>query len=248
MNTCLYANELDDYACAVYRKHWDDGTLHQEDIRNVTVEDVCRRGKPDVICGGFPCQDVSLAGRGVGITGERSGLWKEMFRLVCDVRPRYVVVENVPGLLGRGLGTVLGDLASIRYDAEWEVLSACAFGAPHTRERLFLVAYADDIRSQGRDRSNVLRKRVRQPQTKIQGGSRAGWDVLPEPVFCRGADGIPSRMERTQCLGNAIVPQVAQYVGECIMQHFGGCFTFAELFAGIGGFRLGFEWAKSNHQ
>ena len=95
----------------------------------------------DVLCGGFPCQDISVAGRGAGIGGARSGLWSEMFRLTGELRPGYLVVENVPALLVRGLDIVLGDLASIGFDAEWDCLRACDFGAPHERERLWLVAY-----------------------------------------------------------------------------------------------------------
>ncbi len=95
----------------------------------------------DVICGGFPCQDISTAGQGAGITGERSGLWTEYARIVGELRPRYVIVENVAALLGRGLSTVLGDLAALGYDAEWHCIPASAVGAPHRRDRVWIVAY-----------------------------------------------------------------------------------------------------------
>lgn len=95
----------------------------------------------DVICGGFPCQDVSVAGKRVGLEGERSGLWEEMRRIIREVRPRLVIVENVRGLLSLGIGRVLGDLAELGYDAEWTVLSAASQGAPHRRDRVFIVAY-----------------------------------------------------------------------------------------------------------
>jgi DNA (cytosine-5)-methyltransferase 1 len=97
----------------------------------------------DVLCGGFPCQDISLAGKGAGIGGERSGLWAEYARLIRDLRPRYVIVENVAALLARGLDVVLADLAACGYDAEWDCLPASAFGAPHQRDRLWLVAYPE---------------------------------------------------------------------------------------------------------
>jgi DNA-cytosine methyltransferase len=100
----------------------------------------------DVICGGFPCQDISLAGDGAGIDGARSGLWSEYARLVGELRPRYVVVENVSALLGRGLGRVLGDLSALGYDAEWDCIPASAVGAPHQRDRVWLVAYPDGRR------------------------------------------------------------------------------------------------------
>jgi DNA (cytosine-5)-methyltransferase 1 len=95
----------------------------------------------DVLCGGFPCQDLSYAGRGAGLDGERSGLWAEYARLIRELRPRYVIVENVPALLARGLGRVLGDLAAVGYDAEWDCIPASAVGAPHRRDRVWLVAY-----------------------------------------------------------------------------------------------------------
>jgi DNA (cytosine-5)-methyltransferase 1 len=100
----------------------------------------------DVVCGGFPCQDISTAGKGAGITGERSGLWVEMCRVIGEVRPRYAIVENVAALLGRGLDQVLGDLAEIGYDAEWHCIPAAAVGAPHRRDRIWIVAYPQSQR------------------------------------------------------------------------------------------------------
>lgn len=99
------------------------------------------RGLVDVISGGFPCQDISVAGKGAGIEGARSGLWREMFRIVREVRPRFVFVENSPMLVSRGLSVVLGDLADAGYDAEWCVLGADDVGAPHVRKRFWLLAH-----------------------------------------------------------------------------------------------------------
>ena len=101
------------------------------------------QGIVEVISGGFPCQDISAAGKGAGITGSRSGLWKEFARIIGEVRPRYVFVENSPILTSRGLDVVLGDLATLGFDAEWGVLSAADVGAPHRRERVWIVANAD---------------------------------------------------------------------------------------------------------
>ncbi len=100
------------------------------------------RGLVDIVSGGFPCQDISSAGRGAGIDGEKSGLWKEMSRIIGEVRPEYVFVENSPLLTRRGLGTVLGDLAEMGFDAEWGVLGASDIGASHKRERIWIMAYA----------------------------------------------------------------------------------------------------------
>lgn len=103
-------------------------------------------GCVDIVTGGFPCQDISAAGKGAGITGERSGLWSEMARIIGEVRPRYVLVENSPMLSIRGLGTVLGDLAALGFDAEWGCISAAETGAPHKRDRMWIVANANSIR------------------------------------------------------------------------------------------------------
>lgn len=129
--------EQDDYCTRVLNRHWPRVPVYP-DVTTLTAGEV----EPvDVLCGGFPCQDLSLAGKGAGIDGARSGLWSEFARLIGELRPRYVVVENVPALLSRGIWRVLGDLAEIGYDAEWDCLPASAFGAPHRRDRIWIVAY-----------------------------------------------------------------------------------------------------------
>lgn len=125
--------------------HWP-GVPCFDDITTLTGEQV---GTVDAICGGFPCQDISFAGKGAGLAGERSGLWREYARLVRELRPRFVIVENVSALLGRGLGDVLGDLAALGYDAWWDCIPASAVGAPHRRDRLWLVAYPGGVEHQG---------------------------------------------------------------------------------------------------
>lgn len=137
--------EQNEYCRRVLAKHWP-GALRFEDVRDVGAHNLPR---VDVVCGGFPCQDISNAGKRAGIEGERSGLWSEYARIIRELRPQYVVVENVAALRIRGLDVVLGDLANLGYDAEWSVLSACAVGAPHTRERLFILAYRDGIGGTG---------------------------------------------------------------------------------------------------
>jgi DNA (cytosine-5)-methyltransferase 1 len=133
--------EIEPFCRAVLAQHWPDVPCY-DDIRTLTADRLRADGiAVDVICGGFPCQDISTAGRGAGIGGERSGLWKEYARLIGELRPRYVVVENVSALLSRGLDVVLGDMATLGYDAEWHCIPASAIGAPHRRDRLWLVAY-----------------------------------------------------------------------------------------------------------
>lgn len=132
--------EIEPFCQKVLAKHWP-GVPCYDDVRTLTAERLAADGiAVDVICGGFPCQDISTAGKGAGLAGKRSGLWSEIARLSGELRPSYVIVENVSALLGRGLGTVLGDLAEIGYDAEWHCIPASAVGAPHRRDRVWIVA------------------------------------------------------------------------------------------------------------
>jgi len=243
---CIWQIENDPYCNRVLAKHWP-GVKRYGDIREVQGASL---EKPDVLCGGFPCQDVSNAGKRAGIDGERSRLWGEMCRLVREIRPRIVVVENVPGLLVRGMGRVLGDLAESGYDAEWGCLPACAVGAPHIRNRVFILAYTAKYRAGrgqqfpqgGEEAGNVanteshLRRASRddrpetpdrrsadvanpnfQPLGRIaeSRGQCNQWAV--EPDVGRVADGVPRRVDRLRGLGNAVVPQVAEYIGRLIV-------------------------------
>ena len=135
--------EIDPFCRQVLAKHWPEVPIH-DDIRTLNADWLAEMGAwPDVICGGFPCTDISLAGKGAGITGPQSGLWREYARLIGEIRPRYVLVENVAALLGRGLGNVLGGLAALGYDAEWHCIPASYVGAPHRRDRVWIIAHSD---------------------------------------------------------------------------------------------------------
>ena len=137
--------EIEKYCQKVLANHWPKVPLY-EDVTTLSAERLARDGiKVDAICGGFPCQDLSLAGKGAGLEGSRSGLWKEYARLIGEIRPRYVIVENVSALLSRGLDRVLADLATLRYDAEWHCIPASAIGAPHRRDRIWIIAYPSSI-------------------------------------------------------------------------------------------------------
>jgi DNA (cytosine-5)-methyltransferase 1 len=164
--SCRWQVEIDDYATKVLKKHWPN--VHRErDIRECGRHNLER---VDVICGGFPCQDISYAGRGAGLDGERSGLFFEAVRVVCELRPRIVVLENVAALLTRGLDRVLGTLAEIGFDAEWHCIPAAALGAPHIRDRVFVVAYAKHdgfTASEGGHQNDKQRTR----RTKKPGGT-----------------------------------------------------------------------------
>lgn len=203
---CVAQVEIDDYACKVLAKHWPD-VARYGDVRTVGSHNLPHA---DLICGGFPCQDISNAGKRAGIDGERSGLWSEYARIVGELRPRYVLIENVAALLGRGLDRVLCDLAALRYDAEWHCIPAAAVGAPHRRDRVFLVAYTNTKRWHG--------GAGEQRQTGWDKPTHSSWWAV-EPQLDRMAHGVPCRMERLRGLGNAVVPQVAEFVGRQIVAH-----------------------------
>jgi DNA (cytosine-5)-methyltransferase 1 len=134
--------EIEPFCRDVLRKNWPDVPIY-EDVRNLTAERLRADGiEVDAICGGFPCQDISLAGKGAGLSGQRSGLWSEYARLIGELRPRVVIVENVAALRNRGLDRVLGEMATLGYDAEWHCIPASAVGAPHRRDRVWVIAYA----------------------------------------------------------------------------------------------------------
>jgi DNA (cytosine-5)-methyltransferase 1 len=208
--------EFDPFCQSVLKKHWPNAKLYS-DIREVNANEL----QPvDVVCGGFPCQPVSVSGKQKGREDER-WLWPEFARIVRGIRPAYVVVENVPGLLtvdgGRLFGTVLGDLAACGYNAEWQVLPASVFGAWHRRDRLFIVAYSDCQRLEKRE---VFGSDAEQKLAALARDCSTGagiWAV--ESGICRTLDGVSNRVERLRALGNAIVPQVAEFVARMILAH-----------------------------
>lgn len=215
---CKWQVEIDEFARKVLAKHWPDVRRH-DDVKTFPPTEA-EDWRVDVICGGFPCQDISYAGAGAGIDGERSGLWSEYARIVRTIRPKYVVVENSPALAARGLDRVLGDLAGCGFDAEWSILSACAMGAPHMRERLFVVANSNGEHGQAGLRSSFAPAN-RQVQ-EIDGfeSAKSGWFArLENPsALYRDADGIPNRMERNRSIGNAVCPAVAEWIGRRLME------------------------------
>jgi len=202
--------ECDDYALAVLAKHWP----HAQRFRDVRAMD---ESTPpvDVICGGFPCQDISYAGRGDGIDGARSGLWREFARIIRTLRPRFVVVENVPALLARGLGRVLGDLAECGFDAEWDCLSASAVGAHHCRDRLWIVAYSASI---GVGKGGFASRGNEPAQPVSSRDFPVGDWRKAYAERSRSGHGIPGQIHRGRALGNAVVPACAEVVGRRLMQ------------------------------
>ena len=300
--------EIEPYCQEVLKARMQDGSLDMAPIwDDVTRFDGRRwRGHVDLICGGFPCQDISNAGKRAGIKGERSGLWGDYARIIRQVQPQYVLVENVSALLARGLGDVLGDLAESGYDAEWDCIPAAAVGAPHRRDRVWILAYPMRGRSRrsqcpveashhqggdseahkqgrtaehgqtgasGQDVAHTQGKprQVREPAGERQGRPTGSGEVLAhtnvqglegrgvlqecpdkrpsgkggvahplifnggrnirewfdeasgggwwgsEPNVGRVAHGVPKRVDRLRSLGNAVVPQVVEWIGRRIL-------------------------------
>lgn len=226
--------EIEEFPRRVLAKHWPNVPCYR-DVRELTAERLAGDGIHDinVITGGFPCQDLSVAGKGLGLAGERSGLWSEIARLIREIRPLYVIVENVANLLagppeqpGGWFGRVLGDLAECGLDAEWRNIPAWTLGLPHERQRVWLVAHAKQERwagilpyfigqhqaeSFGRDQAAVALAASRDL------GERARGRVRGEPPFLDGAYGLPEVVGGLGSGGNAVCPDIAEIIGRAIL-------------------------------
>lgn len=293
--------EENQFCCSVLERHWPNAKRYN-DVRTVGAHNL----EPvDILCGGFPCQDISIAGKGEGLNGKRSGLWWEFHRIINELRPSVVVMENVPAITIRGLSEVVGSLTQIGYDCQWTIISAKQCGAPHLRRRWFAVAYPSRITDRAGSTTNTNQDRVRasdtiqsrrsstdvhdtedstanphsigcrtssdtqrehqhrihregdttqgiQQRSEWQSGigkdshastntistrtqvqaegeqsskqmsgskSKTYWKRFPtQSPVCRRNDGIPNRVDRLKSLGNAVVPQCAEWVGQQIIK------------------------------
>ena len=205
------AVERDAYASQVLAQRQNDGILRPFPIWSdiTTFDGRPWRGIVDVVSGGFPCQDISAAGKGEGITGERSGLWSHMARIIGEVRPRYAFVENSPLLISRGAAMVISDLTEMGYDAQWCIVSASDCGAPHKRDRFWLVANSfSERRCSGDSKRQDAEDARQRPTNQRDNKNRMGrWDA--EPNVGRVANGVAYRVDRLKALGNGQVPIVA---------------------------------------
>jgi DNA (cytosine-5)-methyltransferase 1 len=239
----IWQSEIDPYACKVLSKHWPEVVNHG-DIKRIQWGNIVR---PDIICGGYPCQPFSNAGKRNG-TDDPRHLWPWVLTAISELRPRYAILENVRGHLSLGGLSVVGDLAAIGYDAEWRIVSAASVGANHRRDRIIIVAYPQgkfsnvgDNHSRNGARpktisefgngsgqtylANTNGKRLQRPIRTIftwpcDGFAYGGgqwWET--EPDVGRVADGISARVDRLRCLGNAVVPQVAEVIGRMVVAH-----------------------------
>jgi DNA (cytosine-5)-methyltransferase 1 len=216
INTTQFC-EIDPYCQKVLQKNFPGVPIH-DDITTFTAEP----GRYDLITGGFPCQDISSANpNGRGLEGKRSGLFYELIRIVCECRPCYIVLENVSAMLskqnGRIMGSVLWALSESGYDAEWQVISAASVGAPHLRERVFIVAYCQGLRGNGGNNyTESFFQQVHKRAKPRNSFSKNFWSECnrekDRSPFLRVDDGVPNRVDRIRGLGNAVVPQVAAIV------------------------------------
>jgi DNA (cytosine-5)-methyltransferase 1 len=209
--------EIEKYCQKVLKKHWPEVPIY-EDIKQ--LDGTKYRGAVDVVCGGFPCQDLSVAGNQEGFEGERSSLYREMLRIISECLPRYAIFENVTGLIsgdgGRWFARFLYDLAAIGYDAEWNCISASYIGAPHHRDRVWIVAYPNRKRCERKPKiTHYLQQQIELMRSDT--GKRKRFD-LSEPALCRKDDGISNRSHRLKALGNAVVPQIPEAIGLAIME------------------------------
>ena len=242
----LWQVEKDPFCRSILAKRWPDVDRYTDvrDVGGVHAIDCDLDGycfaqgdcsgvlqSVDLICGGFPCQDVSHPGRRAGIEGTQSGLWFEMQRIICELRPRFVCVENSAGIATRGLGAVIGGLSSIGYDAIWFPVRAHDIGAPHGRARTWILAYPDSERFEAEPVTRLHAQRQPGDDAHRCGGypprrgDEDGWRSFtdgggPSPGVRRGADGYPTALDRSRlrALGNAVVPGVAQLVGEIVLR------------------------------
>lgn len=202
--TCAWQSEIDSYASRVLAKHWPH-IPNLGDVTQVEWEDVER---VDLVAGGYPCPAFSQAARGRNVAPD---LWSHMRDALAVLRPRFVLLENVAAHLGRGFPAVLADLHALGFDAEWTTLTACAFGASHTRRRLFAVAYPYGCCE------SVFPVDAEVAWPSAPSGDRRHWGV-PTADDARADDGVPYRLDRARVLGNAVVPQVAEWLGRQLLE------------------------------
>jgi DNA (cytosine-5)-methyltransferase 1 len=210
---CRWQVEINPFANSLLERHWP----YVPRYGDVTAVSGDRLERVNLIAGGFPCQDLSCAGKQAGIDGERSGLWSHYARIIREVRPRYVLIENVPGLLANEpMRRVLGDLSALGFDAEWRVLPLAEFGSPCERERVFVVAYAHEV--YGAAGMGSLKNGAR-PIFAGSNPERSRFWVQASNLVARMGDGVPKELYRPrgEAIGNAVSPVVAEWIGRRIM-------------------------------
>jgi DNA (cytosine-5)-methyltransferase 1 len=214
--------EIEKYPQAVLKKNFPGVPIY-DDVRTITAEQLRADGidTVDLVCGGFPCQPFSVAGKQQGKDDHRH-LWPEMFRIIQETKPSWVIGENVAGFVSMALSEVCSDLESTGYEVQPVVIPACAVNALHRRDRVWILAYSDAAKQRGQQRKSQIENHVvpypglQRPE--ISKKQAAGPDWTTESPFCGVANGISRRVDRLKCLGNAVVPQIPEIIGRAIMQ------------------------------
>lgn len=219
MSTVVFC-ETDPIARRILKKHWPKIPICT-DVREMKGNE---HGAIDVVCGGFPCTDISRAGKMAGLAGERSGLWGEMRRVIGEATPKFVIIENVARLCADGLDTVLADLDALGFDAEWHCIPGFAVGSPQVRDRVYVVAYA---RSLGYRRPGWVGRWLSSSEEARQNGWRGepqgDVQLWTEPALDRVAYGVPGGVDGCRKLGNAVIPQIPELLGRAILETYNAC-------------------------
>lgn len=215
--------EIEPFCQKVLAKHWPGVPIY-DDVRNLTAERLNADGIfPDVITGGFPCQDLSHAGNQAGIEGERSGLWSELARIIGDIRPQFAIIENVSALLtgdsGRWFARVLRDLASIGYDAEWHCIPGYFVSAPQSRDRVWIIAYpqSNSVQEQEMVGQVIAQGKIYGELGRVGREVWSGWSDHQCPLV-GVVDGLPDWSHRVKSLGNTVIPEIPEIIGRAIME------------------------------
>jgi len=215
--------EIDPFASAVLKKRFP-GVPNYGDILKLTSSKLQQDNitSIEVLCGGFPCQDISLPAHGKGIYGEQSGLWFEYERLIAEMGPRWVIIENVAALRSKGLITILQNLSEIRYDAEWHCIPGTYVGTAHRRDRIWIIAYP---RNKPRLQTLEISRPIGSKRDAWHNVNRISWQQIPgtswripKPISYRSSDAIPYRVERLKAIGNAVIPFIPKLIGEAILK------------------------------
>jgi DNA (cytosine-5)-methyltransferase 1 len=216
-----FCSDIEPYAQKLYKLRFPE-SIQLGDITKINTEDLKKYGNKWIITGGFPCQDISCAGKGLGLSGKRSGLWFEYWRIIRDLRPEFAIMENVGMLTIRGLDAVLGSLHEIGYNAVWQTIRACQLGMPHARERVWIIAYPEQV-GWGSIEQDIFKKKRDMGKYILFDGlcngesiefkgdrEKAGRQLDIKSSIHRKDDGVSGRVDRVKGTGNAIVPQIAE--------------------------------------
>jgi DNA (cytosine-5)-methyltransferase 1 len=209
-----FHSDIEKFPNKVYAKHFPS-SIQLGDVTKIETARLVEYGTDWIITGGFPCQDISIAGKGAGLDGERSGLWFEMQRIISELQPRYAIMENVPALTFRGLDRVLGSLADIGYDASWTIISARDIGASHLRKRIWIIAYPEQRNDKELEiQQTTLHSEITEPPNRFMYALNHILGQATKSNCDGNGNGLPNQLDRIGACGNSIVPEIAKILFE----------------------------------